>query len=87
MLFVQAVFFIELIHFAGRDLFDDRLGLAGLPGLIARDFALALQNFWRNVLTAYELRIERRDVHRDVMAKTLKLVRTRHEIRFTVHFQ
>src|SRR5579875_1736930 len=52
MLLVQAVFFVELFHLAGDDLFDHGFGLAGLSGLLAIDFALPVENFLRHFLAA-----------------------------------
>ena len=86
VLFVEAVFLVELFHLAVDDFFDDRLGLAGGAGLRLVDFALAVENFLRDVLAADEARIERGNVHGHVVAQALEIFGARDEIGFAIDF-
>src|ERR1700739_2306236 len=54
VLFVLAIFFVELFHLAVDDLFDDGLGFSCRARLRLVDFALAIEDFPRDVFAADE---------------------------------
>src|SRR6266478_3914099 len=86
VLFVQAIFLIELFHLAGHDFFYDRLGFARGPRLRAVNLALLLAHLRSHLLAPHVSRVERRDVHSDVVTKLLERLRARHEVRLAVDF-
>ena len=61
-------------------------GLPGRLGLLAINFAFAVENLLRHFLAPQESRIERGDVHRHIVAKALKILGARHEIALAIHF-
>src|SRR5271163_1714671 len=71
VLFVEAVFLVEFFHFAGGDFVHDGFGFAGGQGLGFVDFAFLLQHFGRDFFAADIARIQRGDVHGDVVGKLL----------------
>ena len=64
----------------------DRFRLSGGPRLRAVNVALLLEHLRRHFLAPHITRIERRDVHGDVVAKLLKFIGARHEIRLAIDF-
>src|ERR1700730_9288249 len=86
VLLVEAVLFVKFFHFAIHAFFDYRVWLSGCARLGAINFALFLQHLGRYFLAPYVTRIERRDVHGDVMAKLLKNRSSSDEIRLTIDF-
>src|SRR5579859_5405735 len=85
-LLVQAILFVKLFHLAGHDLFHHWLRLACRQRLRAVNVALFLQHVRRHFLAPHVPRIERRDVHGNVVAQILEAFRARHEVRLAVHF-
>ena len=86
VLFVEAVFFVEFFHLAVDDLLDHGVGLAGGFGLRAIDVAFAVEGFLGHFLAAKKSRVERGDVHRNVVAEPLKILGPSHEIALAVDF-
>src|SRR5437660_2829164 len=84
VLFVEAILLVELLHFARDDFLDDLLRLAGSQRLRPIDFALLLEHVRGDFLAPHIARIERGDVHGDVVRKLLKCFRARHEVRLAV---
>src|ERR1700730_16599532 len=86
VLFVEAILFVEFFHLAGDDLLDHLLGLAHCTRLCAINVALFLEHLRRNFLASEIARIERRNVHGDIVAQLLVRRSARHEVRLAVHF-
>ena len=86
MLFVEAILLIELLHFAVHDFLDHRFRLACGTRLFPVDLALVVEDFRRNFFPPHITRIERRDVHRQIVAQLLEIVGAGHEIGFAIHF-
>src|SRR6266481_6269047 len=84
VLFVKAVFLVELFHFPVDDFFDDRFRLARRQCLRLVDVTLFLEHLRRHFLAPHVARIQRCDVHRDVVRKLLESVRARNEIGLAV---
>src|SRR5437667_7833235 len=84
VLFVESILLVELLHFARDDFLDDLLRLAGSQRLRPIDFALLLEHVRGDFLAPHIARIERGDVHGDVVRKLLKCFRARHEVRLAV---
>src|ERR1035437_330195 len=61
VLFVEAIFFVELFHLAIDDFFDDRLGRSGRARLRLIDLAFAVKNFLRDLLAPDIAGVERGD--------------------------
>src|SRR5579863_6540118 len=85
VLFVQAVFFVELFHLAVGNFLDHILRLPGRQRLRAVNIPLRRQHLRRHFFTANVTWIERRNMHRDIMAQVLKRFRPRHEVRLAVN--
>src|SRR6266478_2278934 len=86
MLFVEAIFLVELFHFSGDDFLHYLLGFSGRARLLAVNVALFFQHLRRDFFAPQIAWIECGDVHGDVVAQLLKGFRARHEIRFAVYF-
>src|SRR5712692_4878041 len=86
VLLVQTCFLVKLLHLSGDDLLDHRSRLAGRAGLLAVDLALAFEDLRGDFFAAHKARVERGDVHGDVVAQALELFRACHEVGLTVDF-
>src|SRR5882672_8361497 len=86
VLFVEAVFLVELFHLAGHDFLDHRFRLSGCQRLRAVNLALFFEHLRRYFLAPHIARIQRRHVHGDIVRKLLERIRARHEIGFAVQF-
>ena len=86
VLLVEAILFVEFFHFAGGDFVHDGFGLAGGQRLGFIDFALFLQHFGRYFFAADIARIERGDVHGDIVRKLLEGVGAGHKVGFAIDF-
>src|SRR6267378_5153283 len=84
VLFVEAIFLVELLHLPVDDLLDDRLRFARRQRLRLVDIAFFFEHLRRHFFAPHVPRIERRDMHRDVMRKLLVRFRARHEIRLAI---
>lgn len=72
----EAVFLVELVELAGRDLFLDLLRLGGhlrvVVHLSHQNGALLVENVLRHIALVAEARVERGDLHGDVLAVGLE---------------
>src|SRR6266704_3215715 len=84
VLFVEAVFLVELLHLTVDDFFDDCFGLAGRQRLRLVYIALFFEHFRRHFFAPHVPRIQRRDVHGDVVRKLLERLGARHEVRLAI---
>src|SRR5580704_1436075 len=84
VLLVQAVLFVELLHLACRNLVDYVFRLAGGQSLRSVNLTFRREHLWSNILPPHVSRIERRDVHRDVMAKLLERFCASDEVRLAI---
>ena len=82
----EADLFVELADAAFHDAVENLLGLAFVAGALAGDLALFFEQVRGNVLFAEELRIGRRDVHRDVVDHFLEHFGARDEVGLAVDF-
>src|SRR5580692_10031740 len=86
VLLVQAVLFVELLHLSRRNLVDYVFRLAGGQSLRSVNLTFRREHLWSDILPPHVSRIERRDVHCDVMAKLLESFRARHEVGLAIDF-
>src|SRR5713226_3993269 len=84
VLFVEAVFLVEFFHLAVDDFVDDRFRLARRQRLRLINVAFLFEHLGRHFFAPHVTRIQRRDVHGDVVRKLLERVRARHEVRLAV---
>src|SRR5678815_335209 len=75
----------ELLHLAGEDLLEHRLGLLLLAELDPLDLLLLLQHLGRDLLAADVQGVERSDVERDVPHQGLEVLVPGHEVGLAVH--
>src|SRR5579862_1219221 len=85
VLLVQAILFVKLFHFAGDDLLDYGVGLAGGLGLSTVNFALTVEDVGSDFIAIKETGIERSDVHSDVVTETLEVIGAGDEVAFAVN--
>src|ERR1700730_5792283 len=86
VLFVEAILLVELFHLPVDDPLDDLLRLSGGLGLLAIDVALFRQHLRGDLFTAQVPRIDRRDVHGDVVTQLLERFGARHEVGLAIDF-
>src|SRR5712692_9762695 len=84
VLLVQAVLFVEFFHLAAHDLFNDWFWFARGSRLSAVNLALLVEHIRRHFLAPHVSRVERGDVHRDVVTEALERFRARYEVRLAV---
>src|SRR6267378_1331894 len=84
VLFVEAVFLVELFHLAGHDFLDHRFRLSSCQRLRAVNFTLFFEHLRSHFLAPHVPRIQRRHVHGDIVRKLLERIRARHEIGFAI---
>jgi hypothetical protein len=80
----QASFLEELLESPVNNSLDDVLGLTGLDRLYPRDFALALDHFFRHFVTRDVLRVHRGDLHSELINEFFEFLILRCEVRLDV---
>ena len=86
VLLVEAVFFVELFHFAGGDFLHHGFGLAGGQCLRLVDFLFLGEHFRRDFFTTDVARVQRGDMHGDIVRKLDERIGAGHEIGFAIQF-
>src|ERR1700733_1783653 len=86
MLLVETILFIKLFHLSVHDFLDYVFRLARCFCLFLVNVAFAIEGFLRHFLAAQKSRIEGGNVHRYIVAQTLKISGTSYEIALTIHF-
>src|SRR5260370_11331272 len=84
VLFVKTIFFVKLFHFSVDDFFDDGFRFARRQRLRLVNIAFLFEHFRSHFLAPHVARIERRDVHGDVMRKLVERICARHEVRLAI---
>src|ERR1700676_155351 len=85
VLLVKAVFLVKLLHLPRGNFLDNVFRLPGRQRLRAVNIALCREHLRRHFLAPHVSWIERRDVHRNVVAKQLESFRARHKVRLAIN--